>query len=63
MTCSIVNQHINVGEKKTILRISLVDVSKVNTNSNFAIFFRIETTLTNHSGYSTIDRNPTLSYF
>ena len=39
MSCSAVNQHINVWEVKIILRASFVQITKVYSNSNLAILF------------------------
>ena len=37
MTSSAINQHINVWERKVILRAGLIQISKVNTKSNLVI--------------------------
>ena len=39
MSCSALNQHINVWEGKIILRVGFVQITTVYTNSNLAILF------------------------
>ena len=39
MTYCIVNYHVDVWERKIILRTSLVEISEINTNSHLAILF------------------------
>ena len=40
MTCRTVNSHIDVWEMEIILRTSLVEILKINTNSYLAVLFR-----------------------
>ena len=39
MTYRTINQHVDVCEREIILRISLVEISKINTYSHFAVLF------------------------
>ena len=63
MTCRTVNSHIDVWEREIILRTSLVEILKINTNSYLAVLFRNMDDIGQPFGYSTTDKNHILSCF
>ena len=51
------------GKEKSSLRLALLRFRKSKQTLTLSSFLGIGTTLASHSGYSTIDKNPTLSCF
>ena len=39
MTYCTINYHVNVWERGIILKVGLVEISEINTNPHFAVFF------------------------